>query len=422
MGIRTAARVVKGVVAVAAAAMFSIMSVTHALAQQTVTLICNLRVAGKTHIALPQSRADEDSQHLMWYDFRSFLTERTGEVPFGGCIAETMPGQAKDFLAWAQRGGDGQYKPGTVVASDWRPRPGMAGVQVADRTVGDLLYRLNDFGGGDMGEEYYSELFVPATWKSLKSSKGLASYADIANRHGLERETRWKGRRGEAYIFDILYERGRAEWLVTMQNGKILALSHRLLSDQGEGGSYAAYVAPPPPTAEEQESRGKAAMGALMGNAFGHRAPPPANPPAPAPHTAAPMQQRPIPPSSASAALPNPRLFLTGTELYSTAAGNFVRFRYDVSNKTAYPAALFASAPTLAPCGKNANASRAWVDFFDATGKRLYGFCALTSPRDLGTIWFAIPRGTLAPEHVYIEIIDRLTTTKYRSNLAGTKL
>jgi hypothetical protein len=124
----------------------------------------------------------------------------------------------------------------------------------------------------------------------------------------------------------------------------------------------------------------------------------------------------------ARAAPPNPVLYLTGLEYYSANGKNWVRHRYDVMNKDQYPAAMFAAAPGLPPCGTNANASRSWVDVFDSHGKRLYGFCALGGPADLGKIWFATEDGTVPPSYVYIEIHDRQTNTKYKSNLADTTL
>jgi len=62
------------------------------------------------------------------------------------------------------------------------------------------------------------------------------------------------------------------------------------------------------------------------------------------------------------------------------------------------------------------------VDFFDAAGNRIYGFCALGSPQDLGKIWIAYEEGTIPPSYVYIELNDRQTNTKYKSNLADTTL
>jgi len=118
--------------------------------------------------------------------------------------------------------------------------------------------------------------------------------------------------------------------------------------------------------------------------------------------------------------LPNPVLYLTSTEFYSVSGKQFKRYKYDVLNKDSYPAEMFAAAPALPPCGKNTKASRTWVDFFDQRGKRLYGFCALGKASDLGPIWFALEEGVVPPSYVYIEMNDRQTNTKYKSNLADT--
>lgn len=120
--------------------------------------------------------------------------------------------------------------------------------------------------------------------------------------------------------------------------------------------------------------------------------------------------------------LPNPELYLTGQEFYTTGGKNFIRYRYDVLNKADYPAALFAAAPALPACGTNTNSSRTWVDIFDSRGSRLQGFCALGKPDDLGKIWFALEESEVPPSWVYIELNDRQTNTKYKSNLADTTL
>lgn len=127
--------------------------------------------------------------------------------------------------------------------------------------------------------------------------------------------------------------------------------------------------------------------------------------------------------AGAAQAQPNPMLYLISVEPYSTPAGNFMRYTYDVFNKDQYPAAMFAAAPALPPCGSNHNSSRSWVDFFEnRTNRRIYGFCALGSPANLGRIWFGLPEGQLPPSYVYIKIIDRQTNTTYTSNLAETTL
>lgn len=124
----------------------------------------------------------------------------------------------------------------------------------------------------------------------------------------------------------------------------------------------------------------------------------------------------------ARAAPPNPVLYLTSLEFYTSGGKNWVRYRYDVLNKDQYTADMFIQAPALPPCGTNTKASRSWVDFFDSRGKRLYGFCALEDRAGLGKIWFSGEVGVVPPSYVYIEINDRQTNTKYRSNLAETTL
>ena len=128
------------------------------------------------------------------------------------------------------------------------------------------------------------------------------------------------------------------------------------------------------------------------------------------------------PPPSNSNPPPKPVLYLASTEPSSTGGKNYIRLRYDVLNKAEYPADLFAAAPGLPPCGLNTNSSRTWVDFFDSTGRRIYGFCALSKPEDLSKIWIAYEEGTIPPSYVYIELNDRQTNTKYKSNLADTTL
>jgi hypothetical protein len=120
--------------------------------------------------------------------------------------------------------------------------------------------------------------------------------------------------------------------------------------------------------------------------------------------------------------LPRPVLYMTSNEAYSVNGHNWIRYKYDVLNKKAYPDALFAAAPTLPPCGLNHGSARTWVDIFDQSGKRLYGFCALGKASDLGSIWFSLEEGALPPSWIYIEMTDRQTNTKYKSNLAETTI
>jgi|SRR5947209_1807751 len=127
-------------------------------------------------------------------------------------------------------------------------------------------------------------------------------------------------------------------------------------------------------------------------------------------------------PAHTRPALPNPILFFTGQELFTSGGKQFVRYNFAVDNASSYPDELFAAAPELPPCGKNTKASRTWVDLYDQSGKRLYGFCALEKSKDLSKIWLTLEQGVIPPSFVYIEMNDRKTNTKYKSNLAETTL
>jgi hypothetical protein len=126
--------------------------------------------------------------------------------------------------------------------------------------------------------------------------------------------------------------------------------------------------------------------------------------------------------SAAQNALPSPVLYMTGSEAYTASGKHFIRYNYGVFNSTSYPDSLFAAAPALPPCGENTSSSRSWVDFFDQSGKRLKGFCALGKSSNLNGIWFSTPEGEIPPSWIYIEITDRQTNIKYKSNLAETTM
>ena len=124
--------------------------------------------------------------------------------------------------------------------------------------------------------------------------------------------------------------------------------------------------------------------------------------------------------SPAQPPLPNPVITFVGQEFYQANGKQWIRYKYMVTNFADYPNEMFAAAPDLPPCGLNKKSSRTWVDIYDSRGKRLYGFCALSNHNDLGKLWFALETDVTPSSYVYIELNDRKTNTKYKSNLAET--
>src|ERR1051325_1158841 len=120
--------------------------------------------------------------------------------------------------------------------------------------------------------------------------------------------------------------------------------------------------------------------------------------------------------------LPNPVLYFLGQEFLTINGKQITHYNFDVLNKGEYPDDLFAASPNLPPCGNNTKAARTWIDFYDQSGKRLNGFCALGKSADLNGIWFSLETGVVPPSWIYIEMNDRQTNTKYKSNLSDTTL
>ena len=125
---------------------------------------------------------------------------------------------------------------------------------------------------------------------------------------------------------------------------------------------------------------------------------------------------------AAAPVLQNPILYFLGAEYVQINGKQITRYRFDVLNKDQYADDMFAASPALPPCGSNTKAARTWVDLYDQSGKRLNGFCALGKSADLDGIWFALDTDVIPPSWIYIELNDRKTNTKYKSNLADTTL
>jgi len=119
---------------------------------------------------------------------------------------------------------------------------------------------------------------------------------------------------------------------------------------------------------------------------------------------------------------PKPVLLLIAVETFDEGEKHYSRYLYDVANKHRYPRNMFAAAPSLPPCGTNTKSSRTWVDIYDQAGNRLNTFCDLAKPSNLKRIWFVLEQNVIPPSWIYIELNDRKTNTKYKSNLGETTL
>lgn len=122
----------------------------------------------------------------------------------------------------------------------------------------------------------------------------------------------------------------------------------------------------------------------------------------------------------AQRALPNPVAILLSPAYYEQGGKQWTRYNLAVFNYTDYPNEMFAAAPALPPCGQNTKAARTWVEIMDQSGKRLYGFCAISTNEDLTKLWFALETDVIPPSWVYVVLNDRQTGKTYKSNLVET--
>jgi hypothetical protein len=128
------------------------------------------------------------------------------------------------------------------------------------------------------------------------------------------------------------------------------------------------------------------------------------------------LSPRPDPPPRP--ALPTPQIEVRAGEEYEAGGRRWVRYTVRVTNTDAFGDHLFAPAPDLAPCGKNTNAARTWINIHAGDGRYLYGFCALGSAAGLRQLWFAVEAGQSPPPSVYIVLNDRRANLSVSSNHA----
>ena len=116
-------------------------------------------------------------------------------------------------------------------------------------------------------------------------------------------------------------------------------------------------------------------------------------------------------------ALPTPTLAFTGT----SEANGTTRCTLSVTNWKEFSDDFFAPSSDLPPCGLNKSSSRTWVDIVDAdTSKRLYGYCALGSAKELNELSFAVAKDATVPARVSITLSDRRTKVARTSNVVET--
>ena len=105
------------------------------------------------------------------------------------------------------------------------------------------------------------------------------------------------------------------------------------------------------------------------------------------------------------------------------SAGGPPQFVYTLSitNWVEVPAAMFADAPSLPPCGKKSSGPRTWIYILNQNGKMLSQICWITSPSTLQKLIYAAKPGEAVPEQLIVGLEDRQTGKTYKSNPVSVK-
>ena len=115
--------------------------------------------------------------------------------------------------------------------------------------------------------------------------------------------------------------------------------------------------------------------------------------------------------------LPAPRISVSGPVPLEARGRAFRGYLVEVTNRSAYPQALFTPPPGGPPCGRT-HGARTWIEIYTADGKRLRGFCDVRATEDLGALRFTVADIGAQPSAVYVIFTDRVSNREYRSNTA----
>ncbi|MEA2237992.1 MAG: hypothetical protein QOC81_2716 [Thermoanaerobaculia bacterium] len=114
--------------------------------------------------------------------------------------------------------------------------------------------------------------------------------------------------------------------------------------------------------------------------------------------------------------LPTPRVAFVS----KSVEPGFIRYKFTVTNHATFNNVFFTPSPNLPPCGLNVNASRTWLNIFNANGGAyIYGYCALTASSELTSLTFAVPKASPQPKGFFITLEDRLCHVTKKSNAAA---
>jgi hypothetical protein len=105
--------------------------------------------------------------------------------------------------------------------------------------------------------------------------------------------------------------------------------------------------------------------------------------------------------------MPKPDLRFVRVEDDTVNGRPIRRFTIEITNSSEFSDELFAASPDLPPCGKNGNSSRTWINIYGDGGKRIYGWCGISSNAELSLLKFNVFADTTQPTKFFVDFVDR---------------
>jgi len=113
--------------------------------------------------------------------------------------------------------------------------------------------------------------------------------------------------------------------------------------------------------------------------------------------------------------LPKPKLGFVRVEEFVNNGQPMRMYEIEIVNRVEFANELFTASPDLPPCGKNANASRTWINIYINNNSRIYGHCGISSNEELSSLKFNVPADTKITR-IAVDFVDRREGKIVRSN------
>ena len=119
--------------------------------------------------------------------------------------------------------------------------------------------------------------------------------------------------------------------------------------------------------------------------------------------------------------MPKPQIRLIGVTDIINNGYAMKMYEVEVVNRQEISDEFFQLSPALPRCGRNPNASRTWINIYGDKGAAIYGWCAIATSAELGSLKFLMAETAPQPKRIFIDLVDRAEDRVIRSNKIAIK-